>query len=422
MTFEGFGENMEAVISVVAGVAYPQFTVKELYRLDDLGSSNLGVGWTSMKLGFSTMMDSKGTSCIQTAHNLRRFELIDKEDQPVVGARINEGDGITREIGWMAVKDKGSLTHFERADKKVVSIKPIADRPRHQGRSTIVTQNKDQQSCSKLPKLSSDKDKCLVDKPANLIQQDEKITLESLHQAEAAEASSTWRGKKVESQKSKRIQRIKKVTMKEKDKEVMHTLFDGAGGLGMSLNELGKFDLSQQRIVACDNRKGARLLCDSTNRKEDGSPMIDHDWCHDVMDIIEQTFIYLGNIIMFAGGAPCGDCSRKRNLRQRNGKMPTTYQRSGFKGKAGILFKHMVKIWRWVKKHNPDCDYFIENVAFDDMKEWEYICDAFGEPTVVNSKYQSFTARSRAYSTSFKIPTRDMLYEARQWQTECHDA
>ena len=76
--------------------------------------------------------------------------------------------------------------------------------------------------------------------------------------------------------------------------------------------------------------------------------------------------------------------------------------RSGFEGKTGILFKQMVKIWRWVKKHNPDCAYFIENVVFDGMQEWEYIYDAFGEPAVVNSKYRSFTARTRAYWTSFR--------------------
>ena len=69
--------------------------------------------------------------------------------------------------------------------------------------------------------------------------------------------------------------------MKEKDKEVILTLFDGAGGMEMTQNELGKIDLSQQRIVACENHKGARLVCDSTNRKEDGSPTIDHDWCRD---------------------------------------------------------------------------------------------------------------------------------------------
>ena len=207
MLFEGFGENMKAVSSVVAGVAYPQFTVKESHRLDDLGSSNLGAGWTSKMLGFSTMINSKGISCIQTAHNLRRFELIDKEDQPVVGARINEGDGITRGIGWMAVKDKGSLTHFERADGKIVNIKPIAGRPRHQGRSTMVTQDVEQKHCSRLPDGASDEDKCIDDKPAELMQQDEKITLESVHKTEAADASSTWRGMKVESPNSKKVQR-----------------------------------------------------------------------------------------------------------------------------------------------------------------------------------------------------------------------
>jgi hypothetical protein len=152
------------------------------------------------------MINSKGISCIQTTHDLRRFELIDKEDQPVVGARINEGDGITRGIGWMTVKDKGSLAHFESADGKIVNIKPISSRPRHQGRSTMVTQDVEQKHCSRLPDEASDEDKCIVDKPADLIQQGEKITLEFVHQAEAAEASSTWRGKKVESQNSKKIQ------------------------------------------------------------------------------------------------------------------------------------------------------------------------------------------------------------------------
>ena len=147
---EGFGENMEAISTVVAGIAYPQFTVKESHRLNDLGSWSLGAGWTSRKQGFSTMITSKGISCIQTAHNLIRFELIDKEDQTVVGARIKEVDGITKEIGWMAVQEKGSLTHFERADGKIVKSKPIASQSRHQGESTIVTQGKDHY-CSKLP-------------------------------------------------------------------------------------------------------------------------------------------------------------------------------------------------------------------------------------------------------------------------------
>ena len=152
----------------------------------------------------------------------------------------------------------------------------------------MVTQDVEQKHCSKLLNRPSDEDKCMADEPAGLVQQSEKITLESVHQAGATEASSTRRGKKVESQNSKNIQRNEKVAMKGKDKKVILSLVDGAGGLEMSLKELGEIDLSQQRIVVCENHKGARLVCDNTNRKEDISPMIDHDWCHDVMDITEQ--------------------------------------------------------------------------------------------------------------------------------------
>ena len=59
--------------------------------------------------------------------------------------------------------------------------------------------------------------------------------------------------------------------------------------------------------MACENHKGARLVCDSTNKKEDASPMINHDWCHDVMDITEQAVVDIGDIIVLAGGVPCGD-------------------------------------------------------------------------------------------------------------------
>ena len=38
MTFEGFGKNTEAVTSIVAGVSYTEFTVKESHRPDELGS------------------------------------------------------------------------------------------------------------------------------------------------------------------------------------------------------------------------------------------------------------------------------------------------------------------------------------------------------------------------------------------------
>ena len=108
----------------------------------------------------------------------------------------------------MAVRDKGSLTHFERADGKIVKIKS-ASQQRHQVKSTIITQNgaqpscnkptvhqenEQQQSCSRLQHLATNLDKCVVERPRSLIQGGERITLESVHHAKAAEASSTWRG------------------------------------------------------------------------------------------------------------------------------------------------------------------------------------------------------------------------------------
>ena len=102
----------------------------------------------------------------------------------------------------------------------------------------MVTQDVEHKHCSKLPIKPIDEDKYMVDKPAGLIQRDEKITLESVHPTEAADASSTWKGEKVESRNSKMIQRNEKVDMKDKDIKVILTLFDGVGDLGMSLNEL----------------------------------------------------------------------------------------------------------------------------------------------------------------------------------------
>ena len=75
-----------------------------------------------------------------------------------------------------------------------------------------------------------------------------------------------------------------------------------------------------------------------------------------------------------------------------------------------------------MKKHNPECDYFIENVIFDDMQEWQVVNETFGEPTVLNSKHVSFTARRRAYWTSFRVPESGLQDEARKWESQKHNA
>ena len=135
------------------------------------------------------------------------------------------------------------------------------------------------------------------------------------------------------------------------------------------MKDVGTLDLSKHKIVPSERSEKARSVCDSANRDQQGNPFTDHNFPNDVMNITETHFVDQGKIVMIAGGTPCGDFSRKRNLRMLNGKMSTTDQRSGFKGKTGIPFKKMLKVWHWMKTHNPGCDYFIGNVIFDDMQE-----------------------------------------------------
>ena len=537
MDFVGFGDDMEAVSNVEAGVAYPQFTVKSSHRLDCLRGANLGAGWTSRNEGFSTLICGfKGKSCIQKSNSMARFELIDKEEQPVVGKLIDEGKDITRQLGWMAVRHKGKLTHFESSTGRLISLhkgrtqaakacnikeaEGISDNPVcesiHQGDEQQELQDTPEEEAAEAEEalevsdphyqksgthealsgtapqstkdalemaqrnypdlmrqfmsqegsaLKSKIDQVIVDNwmamsqpytrlnrkwtgvtlfqrldggwsisrhasrqclmtPCSMQEHSpdtdwsgERITLISYLQAEVAKAPSTWRGKKEGSS----VKQDSKNLSKE-EKEVILSLFDGMGCLGIALTDVGTLDLSKHKIVSSEISEKARLICDSANRDEQGNPITDHNFPNDVMKITEKHIVDQGKIIMFAGGAPCGDFSRKRNLRMRNGKMPTTDQRSGFKGKTGILFKQMLKVWHWVKKHNPECDYFIENVVFDDMPEWQIVNETFGEPIVLNSKHVSFTARRRAYWTSFRVPESGLQDEARKWESQKHNA
>ena len=191
---------------------------------------------------------------------------------------------------------------------------------------------------------------------------------------------------------------------------------------GDSTGRSGEFDLNKHKVVPNEISEKARSICNSANRDQDDHPITDHEFKNDVMKITEEDIVDQGKNTAFAGGAPCGDFSRKSNLRMRNGGIPTTDQRSGFKGKTGILFKQLIKVRHWVKTHNPKCDYFIENVAFDDTPERKEVNETFGEPTVPSSKFLSLTARRRAYWTSFGVPESGLQDEARKMavtETQC---
>ena len=204
-------------------------------------------------------------------------------------------------------------------------------------------------------------------------------------------------------------------------KKVILSLFDGMGCLSMALMDLRKLDLKKHKILGIENSNGARSICDSANQLEDGTPLVDHSICDDVNEVTEQMIVDMGEIILLAGGPPCGDFSRKRNFALRDGSMPTTDQRSGFAGRTGILFKKMLTIWKWVKKHNPQCDYFVENVEFKDLDDWHAVEKILGSPLIVNSANLSYTTRRRAYWTSFNVPRRGIVNDSKRWKHEGHD-
>ena len=66
--------------------------------------------------------------------------------------------------------------------------------------------------------------------------------------------------------------------------------------------------------------------------------------------------------------------------------------RPGLNGPNGKKFRRLLLIMSWVLKHNPDCEYFIENLMFDDMPaDWDEVCSVLGVPLQVNSMDYSYT-------------------------------
>ena len=96
--YQGFGkgENMTMESHVQATVTYLNgMIMHDSARMDECVDS-LGNAWTSRngtgkKEGFGTWIDnSKGQSYVMQGNSGDRFELIDVEDQPVVGHRIQK--------------------------------------------------------------------------------------------------------------------------------------------------------------------------------------------------------------------------------------------------------------------------------------------------------------------------------------------
>ena len=125
----------------------------------------------------------------------------------------------------------------------------------------------------------------------------------------------------------------------------------------------------------------------------------------DVSKITEEHVAAMGDVDLFIASPPCTDFSRLKKTATRDG-------RKGMAGPTGCLFRHTLQVWRWVRKHNPGCQFVIENVVFDDMEQdWKEVCDMLGEPQKLNSRDYGYAWRKRAFWSSM-APTPGLVESA----------
>ena len=87
--------------------------------------------------------------------------------------------------------------------------------------------------------------------------------------------------------------------------------------------------------------------------------------------------------------------------------------RQGLAGKTGKLMLDSINIVRWYLKHNPAGQFILENVVFNDMPDWQHVCDALGTPHVMNANVYSYTHRRRAFWTNIAVPDK--------WEAPMHE-
>ena len=105
------------------------------------------------------------------------------------------------------------------------------------------------------------------------------------------------------------------------------------------------------------------------------------------MDISEEMILEMGQIAKLTMAPPCNDLSLQRGF-DKDGRFSKeeAEKRPGLDGPTGKVFRKCLEICRWVRKHNPDVEYFLENVVFDDLQDdWNEVCDELGEPLIIIS-------------------------------------
>jgi hypothetical protein len=202
---------------------------------------------------------------------------------------------------------------------------------------------------------------------------------------------------------------------KEADAErVALSLCDGMGCLALALKDIGFKELGLTKYIAVEKDASARKVCEAANPQTDDFPGVVHglNGRHDIFQIAEADIASITDQpdLLIAAGPECNDFSKLRLLPNRPGfkgppRDPNVDPRPGLGGPHGKTFRQTIKIIGWAQKHHPDTRYFVENVEFMDMADdWAEVCDALGEPFIIDAHDHSYTKRRRAYWTNINVP------------------
>ena len=183
---------------------------------------------------------------------------------------------------------------------------------------------------------------------------------------------------------------------------------DGMGCAGVALRNVNTTDVT--RYVAVENNSTARKICSHVNKRTDTFPGVDHSVVNDMYALTEQDIIDMGPIVLFVGAPPCSDFSKSRLIKPSDDpsapiKWYEIDPRPGLDGEQGKKFRQLLVIMAWVLKHNPDCEWIIENVWFDDIPgDWDEVCSILGTPIGVETLDYNYTKAYRAYWCGFRHP------------------
>ena len=174
----------------------------------------------------------------------------------------------------------------------------------------------------------------------------------------------------------------------------------GCGLVSLRANNVVSLD----RYLAVEISEDARRIAKNANPFIEGKLNIDHSWHTNLYNMTETGIEALGHnaVKLFLAGPPCQDFSKLRLIVKKSAQKSERELRPGLNGPNGRKFREIIKLWKLVKKHNPDCEFLIECVDFRDLEEdWAEVCEALGDPMLIDAKLYSYMPRFRAYWSNF---------------------